>query len=48
MFNLIPYLSVLDNVLLPCALLARRRGRWAHATARRRRGRRLLAALGPR
>jgi len=26
-FNLIPYLSVLDNVLLPCRFSARRRGR---------------------
>jgi putative ABC transport system ATP-binding protein len=30
-FNLLPYLSVLDNVLLPCRFLALRRGRAAAA-----------------
>lgn len=31
-FNLVPYLSVLDNVLLPCRFSARRAGRAAGAT----------------
>lgn len=47
MFNLLPYLSVLDNVILPCRFSARRQGR---ALARdgnlAAAARRLLAALG--
>jgi putative ABC transport system ATP-binding protein len=41
-FNLIPYLSVLDNVLLPCQFSARRVGRISQPVAE---ARRLLAAL---
>jgi putative ABC transport system ATP-binding protein len=33
MFNLIPYLSVLDNITLPCALSAKRRSRLAATSA---------------
>jgi putative ABC transport system ATP-binding protein len=47
MFNLLPYLSVLDNVILPCRFSARRQAR---ALARdgnlAAAARRLLAALG--
>ena len=47
-FNLLPYLSVLDNVLLPCRFSALRRQR---ASGRRRlaagRGQRAAAARGP-
>lgn len=41
-FNLVPYLGVLDNVLLPCRFSARRRQRAGHP---REEARRLLAAL---
>ena len=41
-FNLIPYLSVLDNVLLPCRFSARRASRVSEPEAE---ARRLLAAL---
>ena len=34
MFNLIPYLSMLDNVLLPCRFSARRRDRAIHRAGR--------------
>ena len=43
MFNLVPYLSVLDNVLLPLRFSAVRRGRVANAEAE---ARRLLQELG--
>lgn len=42
-FNLVPYLGVLDNVLLPCRFSARRRER---AVRPREEALRLLAALG--
>jgi putative ABC transport system ATP-binding protein len=46
-FNLLPYLSVLDNVLLPCRFSARRADRAGHgATARRAAAGALLAAVG--
>ncbi|MBI3154517.1 MAG: ATP-binding cassette domain-containing protein [Burkholderiales bacterium] len=46
-FNLLPYLSALDNVLLPCRFSARRAGRAraAHGSARAA-AQALLAALG--
>ncbi|MCE1172824.1 ABC transporter ATP-binding protein [Azovibrio restrictus] len=44
-FNLIPYLPVLDNVLLPCRFSARRRAR-AGQDHGRQEARRLLEALG--
>jgi len=43
MFNLLPYLSVLDNVTLPARFSARRRQRSGDAASE---ARRLLAALG--
>lgn len=46
MFNLIPYLSVLDNVLLPVRFTPRRGSAFAAAGALRDEARRLLAALG--
>jgi putative ABC transport system ATP-binding protein len=45
MFNLIPYLSMLENVLLPALFSRARRARIAGAAARAE-GRRLLRALG--
>ena len=44
MFNLLPYLSVLDNVLLPLSFAAERRARVGGAAATE--ARRLLARLG--
>jgi putative ABC transport system ATP-binding protein len=44
-FNLLPYLSVLDNVLLPCRFSALRRQRAARPV-RRGRGRALLRRVG--
>jgi len=47
MFNLLPYLSVLDNVTLPCRFSARRRGRAVTAAgSAAAEARRLLAHLG--
>lgn len=46
LFNLIPYLSVLDNVLLPARFTPRRGARWTTAAALRSEATRLLAALG--
>jgi putative ABC transport system ATP-binding protein len=46
MFNLIPYLSVLDNVLLPVRFTPRRGAAFATAGALRNEARRLLVALG--
>jgi putative ABC transport system ATP-binding protein len=47
MFNLLPYLSVLDNVVLPCRFSARRRERALSRDGSLDAGaRRLLAALG--
>jgi putative ABC transport system ATP-binding protein len=46
MFNLIPYLSVLDNVLLPVRFTPQRGSAFAAAGALRDEARRLLAALG--
>ncbi|MCA8973047.1 MAG: ATP-binding cassette domain-containing protein, partial [Planctomycetes bacterium] len=46
MFNLIPYLSVLQNVMLPAQFSARRAGRIGDRAALRREAARLLAALG--
>ncbi|USX23670.1 ABC transporter ATP-binding protein [Oxalobacteraceae bacterium OTU3REALA1] len=46
-FNLLPYLSILDNVLLPCRFSARRRGRAAQGGADpRAEADRLLGRLG--
>lgn len=45
-FNLIPYLSVLDNVLLPCRFSTRRQARAAQAGSARDEAARLLDALG--
>jgi putative ABC transport system ATP-binding protein len=44
MFNLIPYLSVLDNIVLPCRVSAARRARLGGSTAEAA-ARRLAAAL---
>lgn len=46
LFNLIPYLSVLDNVLLPCRFSARRRRRASQQGTITAEARRLLARLG--
>jgi putative ABC transport system ATP-binding protein len=47
MFNLLPYLSILDNVLLPLRFAPERRARAAAvAGTEEREGRRLLAGLG--
>lgn len=46
MFNLIPYLSVLENVVLPCHFSAARRGRVAAAGGTARVAAELLARLG--
>jgi len=46
MFNLIPYLSVLDNVLLPCRFSRRRQERASAAQEPATEARRLLARLG--
>ena len=46
MFNLIPYLSVLQNVMLPAQFSARRAGRIGDRAALRSEAARLLAALG--
>ena len=46
MFNLIPYLGVLQNVMLPALFSARRAGRVGDAAALRAEAVRLLAALG--
>jgi putative ABC transport system ATP-binding protein len=46
MFNLIPYLSVLENVVLPCHFSAARRGRVAAAGGAARVAADLLARLG--
>lgn len=46
MFNLIPYLSVLDNVLLPVRFNAERGARFNERDALTNEGRRLLGALG--
>jgi putative ABC transport system ATP-binding protein len=45
-FNLLPYLGVLDNVLLSCAFSSRRKQRAGGAVAARLEAMRLLAALG--
>lgn len=46
LFNLVPYLSVMENVMLPCRFSRRRRERLAAAgTTPEREARRLLAAL---
>ena len=44
-FNLIPYLSVLDNVLLPCRFSARRASRASRVSEPEAEARRLLAGL---
>jgi putative ABC transport system ATP-binding protein len=46
MFNLLPYGSALDNVLLPLSFAPKRRGRLGPAAAQVAEARRLLAALG--
>lgn len=47
MFNLLPYLSLVDNVTLPCRFSARRRRRAEHSDGSpRQAAERLLAALG--
>ncbi len=46
LFNLIPYLSVLDNVLLPARFTPRRGARWHGIAELRAEATRLLAALG--
>jgi putative ABC transport system ATP-binding protein len=47
MFNLVPYLSVVDNVLLPCGFSSRRRARAAaRGGSARAEALRLLASLG--
>lgn len=45
-FNLLPYLSVLENVLLPCWFSARRRDSAEHDDALQRQARELLNGLG--
>ncbi|MEC5398748.1 ABC transporter ATP-binding protein [Uliginosibacterium sp. H1] len=45
-FNLLPYLSVIDNVLLPCRFSARRRARVLQAGSLRDEAARLLGRLG--
>ena len=45
-FNLVPYLSVLENVLLPCRFSARRRARAAEGTSAEATAERLLQGLG--
>lgn len=47
MFNLLPYLSVVENVILPCRFSALRRGRaLAHSASLEQGARDLLAGLG--
>jgi putative ABC transport system ATP-binding protein len=45
LFNLVPYLSVLDNVTLPCRFSARRRGQAAARGGAEREAQRLLDSL---
>jgi putative ABC transport system ATP-binding protein len=45
-FNLLPYLSVLDNVLLPCRFSARRREQAAREGGARAQAAQLLEAMG--
>ena len=45
-FNLVPYLSVLENVLLPCRFSARRRARASEGTSAEATAERLLQGLG--
>jgi putative ABC transport system ATP-binding protein len=46
LFNLLPFLSVIDNILLPVRLFARRRGTLHDAKAQQTEARRLVQALG--
>ncbi len=46
MFNLVPYLSVVENVLLPCRFSKRRRKRAMHRGRLEQEARHLLARLG--